>query len=337
MITSLLLRQVPANVVAGVEAGDLKVYGSIIRAVSTGRIVGHLQETSRFAEIAGRSLAGFPGMDLAVDLAGHGASIVQNEQIKAAVGIVQKLQLGAIAVSAASIGVSAAGFTVMAAKLARIDRRMDVLDARLSEIAERVEHLKRERVEEDLVRLRTASQLLEEGWTLRDGRSQWRRVADEALLICNQFARRSRQLLELTTDPSAAEPCLEAAALAASLRTEAWLAAGEDDAARASAREGAVSIIEAGDRVNVAQTALTAVMASGRAPGSNDWVLALDGFAKPLAESMTRIRAREEGLVGTVATLSELERRGIGGREWLDEARSEREAPLLFLPTEGAE
>jgi hypothetical protein len=39
---AVLLREVPEHILAGVRLGDFKVYGSIIRSLRSGRIVGHL-------------------------------------------------------------------------------------------------------------------------------------------------------------------------------------------------------------------------------------------------------------------------------------------------------
>jgi hypothetical protein len=58
-----------------------------------------------------------------VDLAGHAASYVQNEQIKSAIGLVQNLQIANLVLGAAGIGVSVAGFAVLSAKIGRVESR----------------------------------------------------------------------------------------------------------------------------------------------------------------------------------------------------------------------
>ena len=333
MITSLLLREVPAQLVSGVGTGEYKVYGSIIRSVANGRIVGHLQETSGLAKLAGTALTeGIPGFGTAIDLAGHTVSYVQNEQIKAAVDVVQNLQIANLALSAAGIGVSVAGFAVLAAKIGRVEAKVDALGDRLDAIARGVEFLKRDRIAEDFTRLRTTAQLLDEAWLLSDPLPQWRQVAEEAIFLCNQFERRALELLDGNPDPIAAEPFLEALAFASSARVQVRLASGEDAVARKAAEDDALTLVRAGDRLRLGQAAVADALQAAAPVGTQDWSNALDARAKALRDSVAGTRAREAAAVGSALTLEELGRQGISGRAWLEEARAETEAPLLFLP-----
>jgi hypothetical protein len=333
VIASLLLREVPAQLLSGVGTGEYKVYGSIIRSVANGRIVGHLQETSGLTRLAGKALTeGIPGFGTAVDLAGHTVSYVQNEQIKAAVNVVQNLQIANLAVSAAGIGVSVAGFAVLAAKIGRVEAKVEALGDRLDAIARGVAFLRRDRIAEDFTRLRTAAQMLDEAWLLSDPLAQWRHVAEEAIFLSNQFERRALELLGDNPDPIAAEPFLEALAFASSARVQARLASGEDAVARKAAEEGALTLMRAGDRLGLAQAAVAGTLQTAVPVGTQDWSDALDARAKALRDSVAGTRAREAAAVGSALTLEELERQGISGRAWLEEARAEAEAPLLFLP-----
>lgn len=333
MITSLLLREVPGRLLTGVQSGEFKVYGSIIRAVANGRIVGHLQETSGLANLAGKALTdGVPGFGTAVDLVGHTVSYVQNEQIKAAIKVVQNLQVANLAVSAAGIGVSVAGFAVLAAKIGRVEAKVDALGDRLDSIARGVEFLKRDRIVEDFTRLRTAAQQLDEAWLLTDPLPQWRHVAEETIFLSNQFERRAHELLDDSFDLIAAEPFLEAVAFASSARVQARLASGEDAVARKAAEEGALALTRAGDRLRLGGAAIAGASGNSAPVGTQDWSDALDEAAKSLRESVATARTREASAVGTAMTLEELRKQRIGGRAWLEEARSEMEAPLLFLP-----
>lgn len=333
MIASLLLREVPAHLLSGVETGGYKVYGSIIRSVANGRIVGHLQETSGLTNLAGKALSGgVPGFGTAVDLAGHTVSYMQNEQIKAAVNLVQNLQIANLAVSAAGIGVSVAGFAVLAAKIGRLEAKVDALGNRLDAIARGVEFLKRDRIAEDFTRLRTAAQMLDEAWLLSDPLPQWRLAAEEAIFLSNQFERRTLELLSDTPDPIAAEPFLEALAFASSARVQARLASGEDAVARNAAKEGALTLARAGDRLRLGQAAVAGALQAAVPVGTKNWSDALDAEAKALRDGVAGARAREAAAVGSALTLEELRLQGISGRAWLEEARAETEAPLLFLP-----
>lgn len=333
MIASLLLREVPAQLLSGVGSGEYKVYGSIIRSAANGRIVGHLKETSGLTRLAGAALTqGVPGFGTAVDLAGYTVSYVQNEQIKAAVNVVQNLQIANLAVSAAGIGVSVAGFAVLAAKIGRVEAKVDALGDQLDAIARGVAFLKRDRIAEDFTRLRTAAQMLDEAWLLSDPLPQWRLVAEEAIFLSNQFERRALELLDDNPDPIPAEPFLEALAFASSARVQARLASGEDAVARKAAEEGALMLMRAGDRLRLGQAAVAGALQAAAPVGTQDWSEALDQRAKALRDNISAARAREAAAVGSALTLEELGQRAISGRAWLEEARAETEAPLLFLP-----
>jgi hypothetical protein len=337
VITALFLREIPELLAAGVSSGEYKVYGSIIRSVANGRIVGHLQETSGLANLAGKALTGgIPGFGTAVDLVGHTASFVQNEQIKAAVNVVQNLQIANLAVSAAGIGISVAGFAVLTAKIGKVEAKVDALGDRLDTIARGVEFLKRDCIAEDFTRLRTAAQMLDEAWLLSDPTPQWRLVAEEAIFLSNQFERRALELLADNPDPIAAEPFLEALAFASSVRVQARLASGEDGVARKAAEEGAMALMRAGDRLRLGQAAVAGALQGASAVGTQDWSDDLDAGAATLRESVAETRAREAAAVGSALTLEELARQGIPGRAWLEKARAETEAPLLVLPTSEA-
>lgn len=333
MIATWLLREVPPALVAGVQGGDYKVYGSIIRSVASGKIVGHVQETSGLMNLAGRALSGgVPGINTAVDLVGHGVSYVQNEQIKAAIDVVQNMQIANLALSAAGIGVSVAGFAVLAAKIGRVEAKVWALGDRLDAVARGVEFLRRDRIAEDFTRLRTAMQRLDEAWMLGDPIPQWRGVSEEAIYLTNQFERRAHELLDADPDPLPALPFLDALALAASLRVQARLASGDDGAARKAADEGAEALIRAGDRLRIAQSAIARASGPDAVPGTPAWADRIDASVLQLREALAGARAQEISAVGTTLTLDELARQGIRGRAWLEEARNETTAPLLYLP-----
>jgi hypothetical protein len=336
LLGDVLLRQVPAHLLAGVQAGDLQVYGSVIRSLTSGRIVGHLQETSGLAKLGATALAShaslpLTGAGLAVDLVGHGVSYVQNEQIKAAVSVVQNLQIANLALGAIGIGVSVAGFAILSAKISRVEANMDAMAGRLDEIARGVESLRRDRIADDFTRLRTAAEQMDEGWSLSDPAPQWRQVATEAHSLANIFERRAR---ELTTDPAdvaAAEPFLDALGLAAGLRVSARLASGDDAAGRAAASEGTKALVSVGEHISLGASALREMRPHAALGGSRDWDQALAGRVDTLRPLVERARQREAAAASTSLTLAELQRQDINGRAWLEAARSEEAEPVLCL------
>lgn len=120
-LSHVVLREVPAELLAGVSSGEYRVAGSIIQSVSSGRVVGHLQETSAISSLLNLSPFGLPQMAM------DAVTVVQNEQIKAAISVVQSLQIANLAVSGIGIGVSVAGAAILAKRIARVEEKVDAI------------------------------------------------------------------------------------------------------------------------------------------------------------------------------------------------------------------
>ena len=107
-----VLREIPAKFLAGVESGELKVFGSVIRSQLTNRFVGHLQETSGLSKMVGLAMAPVNPIGAAVsavELIGQGVVYSQNRAILNAVKTIEQLQIASLAVGVVGIGVSIAG------------------------------------------------------------------------------------------------------------------------------------------------------------------------------------------------------------------------------------
>lgn len=336
ILGNVLLRQVPAHLLAGVQSGELNVYGSIIRSMANGQIVGHLQETTGLCKLGASALAApaslpLSGAGFAADLIGHGVSYAQNEQIKAAVNVVHNLQIANLAVGAVGIGISVAGFAVLSAKINRLEGKLDAVTDRFAEVARAVDALRRDRITNDFTRLRTIAEQMDEGWSLTDPVSQWRQVATEAHALANIFERRARELIGEPADLPAAEPLLEALALAASLRVSARLASGDDTAASAAANDGARALVSLGERASLGASVLQRMRSQAGMGGSREWEETLNGTIEVLRPLVSGIRQREAAAASTVLTLWELQRQQIPGRAWIEAARVEETEPVLCL------
>ncbi|NJC05759.1 hypothetical protein GGQ97_001552 [Sphingomonas kaistensis] len=338
IMSDVLLRQIPEHLVAGVRNGDLKVYGSIIRSLSEGRIVGHLQETAGLGNFALQALSTpamlpLQGASIAADMVGHGVSYAQNEQIKAAVDVLQNMQVANLALSAAGIGVSVAGFAVIAAKIARVEQRVEALGDKLEALARSIETLRRDKILDDFSALRTAVEQMDEGWLLSQPEECWREVARQTHALSNVFQRRAEEMLE-HGDFVGADPFLEALALASSTRIQARLASGDEVVARRAAEESASALVKLGREVQLGAAVLQAMNDEIEYAASPAWNEKLDAKADAFRSTVTTIRQREQSAAATCLTLGELERQRISGRTWLQAAREEQNAPLLcLLPT----
>lgn len=335
----VLLRQVPPHLIDGIRVGEFKVFGSVVRSAGTGQIKAHLQETTGLARLAGQIAAAPLGIaNIGVDVVGHTVSYVQNEQIKAAVAILQNLQLFDLALGAAGIGVSIAGFAALSARIGRVEEKIDGMATQLEGIARKVDALRADRIADDFSRLRTAVQQMDEGWRLVDPKAQWREVAREAHALANAFERRALEARDASQfDALAAEPLMEALSIACATRVSARLAAGDEVVARQAAEEGANALVKLGRGLCLSDIALARLRAKGTMPGSAQWGEALHQVSDEVRTGIEAVRSYEMLAATTVLNLIELDRQQISGRVWLEAARSEEESPLLCLLARDAE
>ena len=110
ILTDIFLRQIPQHLIAGHASGDYKIYGGVIRSVSEGRIVGHLQQTGLLETLVGQAvpLAKSISPTGVLDLVGTGVTIAQNEQIKRGIATLQSMQSMNLLLSGATLGVALA-------------------------------------------------------------------------------------------------------------------------------------------------------------------------------------------------------------------------------------
>ncbi|WP_067107871.1 hypothetical protein [Sphingopyxis granuli] len=322
-LAHVVLREVPAELLAGVASGQYRVAGSIIQSVSSGRVVGHLQETSAISSLLNFSPLSLPQM--AIDA----VSVVQNEQIKAAISIVQSLQIANLVASGMGIGVSVAGAAILAKRIARVEEKVDAILPNLAAIVRGLEAMRVERITEDFTRLRTLVGQVEEAWLPSASQREWIAIARDAHFLADSFERRAREL-GAASDVLNTEPLVEAFALASGLRVTARMASCQDDMAREAASSRALTLVQLGEAIQLAPLALA--HAPMETAGTSTWLDLLGQKADDLRSTVARVREREIAAAGTAETLHELARQGVSGREWLDTAKSEGHNPLLFLP-----
>ena len=127
--------QVPAQFLAGLSSGDLVRYGTILKDVGTGRIVGHVQETGILQQVIQTGLSIDPTGATGLIGVAHNAAISSKlNAMQAMMGTLQTLQLATLASGVVGIGVTAA-------TAAMIMSRLQAIDKTLVGVAENVEAL----------------------------------------------------------------------------------------------------------------------------------------------------------------------------------------------------
>ena len=133
-----LLYDIPRSLLADVDSGKIELFNAILKDVATGRIVGHVQQTNALEALLGSAFQGAQ-VTLSNGFSPLGlVSAFQNEQIRrslgamqSTLGLLQNLQIGALALSGVGLGVSVAGFALMLRRLKGIDAQLNVLESKV--------------------------------------------------------------------------------------------------------------------------------------------------------------------------------------------------------------
>ena len=138
-----LLYAIPPGLEALISSGQAQLVGAIIKDVSSGQILGHVQQTQGFvsalAQASGAAAQnGFSPLGV--------VGLVQNEQIKSSLNklgegmaLIQNLQIANMALSGIGIGVSVAGFAIMNLRLNAIENHLGTLREDVREIGRMIQ------------------------------------------------------------------------------------------------------------------------------------------------------------------------------------------------------
>lgn len=338
----IFLRELPEHLLKGVASGEYQLFGSVVREVANGQIVGFLQEAAPLAPMAVSGALGGPlGI---VQAAASGLELVQNEAMRAgiarleeAVGVLQHLGAASVALSATGLGVSIAGFAIMSAKIDCVQRAVHDLSDQLEIVSAKIDALQRDAIDVDFAELKSLSKSFDEGWQLAaDAASRrWQDVARGALSQQSRFElRAARALSGASPSYRGADAFLDAISLASALRVAALAACDEPTAASEAAADGARSIERLTGGLGLADLTREAMAANTALPGSLSWTLAQAVANQDMRPVALKIRQREAAAITRAAPLVALEARSIRPHAWLEAARSESNLPVLFMPSD---
>jgi len=133
-----LLYEIPLSVFSRVSSGEAEVVGALIKEVTSGKILAHVQPTQGFFNAfsqAGGAMAQTGFSPLGV------IGAIQGEQIKSGIGrleqgmgYMQSLQIANMALTGVGIGVSVAGFAIINSRLNAIENNLGSLREEVREI-----------------------------------------------------------------------------------------------------------------------------------------------------------------------------------------------------------
>lgn len=339
ILAEVLVRQVPGHLQAGLADGSCRIFGSIIKDVATGRVLGHLQEAAPLAKLVGDALN---PMGIALGPALDVAGLVQGEVVRQGVAQLQRgvatlttIGLGNLAFSAAGIGVSVVGFAVVSAKIERLRRSVSAMGDRLEQIGDRIDQLSRDIVDIDFVEIQALAKSHDEAWWLSASAAEtrWHDVARAALSYQSRFEMRADRILQQGMDRYLlADPFLDAASMASGLRVASLAACNEVAAAQAAAADGARGIERLTGGIGLADLGRVERAKLRASPGSTQWAVAQARASQAVGPIIQKIRQREAAAATRAAPLARLGDWGMSSREWLERARSEKEDAFLYLP-----
>ncbi len=137
-----LLYKIPQKLAFAVNSGDATLIGAIIKDTSTGKILGHVQQTSGFSNLLNHGL-GFAGNFASGGSLLDAVTIVQNQQIKSSltklateVNLIQHLQITNLAFGILNLGVSIASTVLILRSLEKIDNRLDKISQQIKQITQ---------------------------------------------------------------------------------------------------------------------------------------------------------------------------------------------------------
>ena len=285
-------------------------------------------------------------IDGKVDQLGEGISQVQTKlgDMHADIGalgksmqMLESIGVANLALNAVGVGVSVVGFGVMNAKLGQVQGAVHAIADRIDSISDKIDRLRQDAIDADFSDLLSLTGMYEEGWALAEtvsAQRQWHRVQQDALVIQNRFANRAQKLLQVTSgNIDAADPMLDAVALASGLRVASLVACNESNLARSIANDSSRQIEALTGSIGLVELTAHADLKGARA-GTADYDVAMANAREAARPLLRKLREREAATATRAMPLASLEERGIAPRTWLEAARNEEEAPLLFLPNE---
>ncbi|PNP99520.1 hypothetical protein [Sphingobium sp. SA916] len=335
-LSSLVIREIPSHLLAGIDKGLYKVGGGVIQSVRTGKVVAHLQEAKPIAQFMSDGLLSLPL---------QAGQLVQGEMIRAGVNRVEagvhllhNLAGANLALDIVGIGVDIVGFKIMADKLNKVQSSLNLMADKIDTLSAKIDGLRQEAIDADFVAIHSLARLHEEGWEFGDrirSEQQWLRVAHEARAFQDRFAWRAKGLLKGSlSNFSMADAMLDAYNLCSGLRVASLIACNENALATSVANEAAVQIASMTGTIGLFDIAMFHLPTDVDF-GTTDYELAMISARQYAGPTLHKVRRREAAAATRAAPISLLEERGIAPREWLEAARNETESPILMLMVDG--
>ncbi|WP_394155012.1 hypothetical protein [Loktanella salsilacus] len=305
--------EIPAEFLSGLSSGNLVRYGGILKDVGSGQIVGHLQETGALQSAVRAGFSFDPTG--ATGLIGIVQDAVISKKIDAMqgmLGTMQSLQIATLASSVAGIGVTAATTAMILHRLSVIDQKLEQVEGSVSELPNKWRDMD---LRKKLGTLKTATERLQEAEVRPDAESVMR--AEEERLnyvfdelhdgICNI-------VIQAKVDAGLLRSLLAGLALCGGTQIKALIWLDMKEAAEHRARRQCKKLHDLAFR-------MPRHVMGARLNGDREQ-------ARIISNECAEMRLRLASQPDLARTLI---RRGINGREFIDQIQEEDNEPLLLL------
>lgn len=307
--------EIPSQFLPGFHAGELVRYGTILKEVGTGKIVGHVQETGLLQKALQTGFSIDPtGATSLIGVAQNAAMMSKLNAMQAMMGTIQTLQIASLASSVVGIGVTAASAAIILNRLNEIDKTLGNIESSILTLPSKWRELD---LRKKLVNVKTAVDRLHEAELRPDRDDVVRRVEEKLNYAFDELHDGlCSVVVEAQVDAGLLRGLLAGLALCGSAQIKSLIWLDQKEAAEHRARGQCAKLQELAFRMP------RSVMAERMAGGAETAL----GISKDCAEIRVRIASQPD--------LSRiLISRGIHGREFIERIHNEESEPLLILPS----
>lgn len=309
-----ILFDIPASLLSGIQSGELVRYGALLKDVSTGQIVGHLQETGALQKAFQTGLSFNPaGATGLIGIAQNAAISSKLNAMQAMMGTLQTMQIANLASSVVGIGVTAATAAMILNRLNEIDNTLAGIEGAITILPSKWREMDLRKI---LVGVKTATERLQEAEVRPDATIVVKEVEESLNYafdelhdgICNV-------VIEAKIDADLLRSLLAGLALCGGAQIKSLIWLDMKEAAEHRSRQQCAKLQDLAFRMP------RDVMAERMAGEAKQ--------ASSISRDCSEIRLR-------IASQPDLARilisQGIHGREYIERIQEEESEPLLFLP-----
>ena len=319
---------VPSEFAAGYSSGSIERFGALLKDASTGKIVGHLQESGMGADLLGNLVGDAVNFTDPVSALSSLGANYQLHEVKQMMEGLQMLGFANLAVSVVGIGVSVAGFAVM-------NRRFDLLSDQISRLEKTIRR-QFENLEWQFYRSHFSNLkgLMEHGRDLgytEAGKEPWLELAgklsQESAFFKDQLAHLLAQEgfdARLFTELAVAYGNANAA------RVQSFLMSGDLDAAHKVAEALAADSSRLFDEITPVELARKILLSrsDSRTPSAPERML----VRRKMEKLVHGFREAQDIALSRPYLIQSLAEQGVSGPAYIRTLREEKEHPLLVLP-----